>query len=155
MPQPLGTAIPHPPIYALANFDPSDITGSIGRQLLGDPNGPLQFPTVNRKDKRNSMISRGREPMPPLPPALAIAPVQAQVGADVEAAVEAPFKQDLMQDKVEGRFDPYAEYQFGAVAEPLPPAEPAKSATPAPRLRCNAAQRERAAFLRCEPARRR
>jgi spore germination cell wall hydrolase CwlJ-like protein len=129
MPQPLGTAIPHPPIYALANFDPSDITGSIGRQLLGDPNGPLQFPTVNRKDKRDSMISRGREPMPPLPPALAIAPVPQ---ADVEAAVEAPLKQDLMQDKVEGRFDPYAEYQFGAVADdPLPPPEPAKSATAA------------------------
>ena len=70
MPQPLGTTIPHPPIYALANFDPTDIAGSIGRQLLGDPNGPLQFPTVNRKDKRDSMISRAREPMPPLPPAL-------------------------------------------------------------------------------------
>jgi spore germination cell wall hydrolase CwlJ-like protein len=52
--------------------------------------------------------------------------------ADVEAAVEAPLKQDLMQDKVEGRFDPYAEYQFGAVADdPLPPPEPAKSATAA------------------------
>ena len=27
MPQPLGTAIPHAPLYALANFDPTDITG--------------------------------------------------------------------------------------------------------------------------------
>ena len=30
LPRPIGTAIPHPPIYALANFDPADITGSIG-----------------------------------------------------------------------------------------------------------------------------
>ena len=129
LPRPIGTAIPHPPLYALANFDPTDITGSIGRQLLGDLNGPLQFPTVNRKDKRDSMISRAREPMPPLPPALAIAPMpQAQVDAEVEA----PLKQDTKQDKVEGRFDPYAEYQFGAIPdEPLPPPEPAKSATAA------------------------
>src|SRR6187455_1488720 len=34
LPRPVGTSIPHPPIYALANFDPADITGSIGRQLL-------------------------------------------------------------------------------------------------------------------------
>jgi spore germination cell wall hydrolase CwlJ-like protein len=127
MPQPLGTAIPHPPIYALANFDPTDITGSIGRQLLGDVSGPLQFPTVNRKDKRDSLISRAREPMPPLPPVLSIAPMPQ---TEVEAEVEAPLKQSLQQDKVEGRFDPYAEYQFGAIADdPLPPPEPAKPAT--------------------------
>ena len=116
MPQPLGTAIPHPPIYALANFDPDDITGSIGRQLLGDPNGPLQFPTVNRKEKRDSLISRAREPMPPLPPALAIAPMP-------QAEIDAP----LRQDKVESRFDPYAEYQFGAI-----PDEPTQASLPAP-----------------------
>jgi len=119
MPQPLGTAIPHPPIYALANFDPSDITGSIGRQLLGDPNGPLQFPTVNRKDKRDSLISRAREPMPPLPPALAVPPVP-------QAEEQAPLKQQ-QAEKIEGRFDPYMEYQFGAIAEP-PPSEPARPA---------------------------
>ncbi|MGC2155472.1 MAG: cell wall hydrolase, partial [Pseudolabrys sp.] len=28
LPRPVGTAIPHPPIYALANFDPLDLTGS-------------------------------------------------------------------------------------------------------------------------------
>src|ERR1022692_1623845 len=50
---PFGTGIPHPPIYALANFDPSEITGSIASQFLGDPSGPLQFPTVNRKSKRD------------------------------------------------------------------------------------------------------
>jgi hypothetical protein len=126
MPQPLGTAIPHPPIYALANFDPDDVTGSIGRQLLGDPNGPLQFPAVNRKDKRDSMISRARQPMPPLPPALSIAPLPQ---SEVEARVEVPLK----KDKVEGRFDPYAEYQFGAISdEPLPPAETVKSAAAGP-----------------------
>ena len=67
MPRPIGTAIPPPPVYALANFDPADIAGSIGAQPLGDANAPLRFPTVNRKSKRDSAISRGRAPMPPLP----------------------------------------------------------------------------------------
>src|SRR5664280_3833069 len=53
MPSPIGTSIPHPPLYALANFDPTDITGSIASQLLGDPNAPLQFPAVNRKSNRD------------------------------------------------------------------------------------------------------
>src|SRR5664279_3776562 len=74
MPRPIGTAIPPPPLYALANFDPSDIAGSIGAQPLGDPNAPLRFPTVNRKSKRDSAISRGRDPMPPLPEMATIAP---------------------------------------------------------------------------------
>jgi spore germination cell wall hydrolase CwlJ-like protein len=113
MPQPLGTSIPHAPIYALANFDPSAAAGSIGRQLLGDPNGPLQFPAVNRKDKRDSLISRAREPMPPLPPAAAVAPIP-------QAAVDAPLQSDKRQDQVESRFDPYAEYEFAAPDEPLP-----------------------------------
>jgi len=52
LPRPVGTSIPHPPIYALANFDPGDITGSIGRQPLGDAAAPLQFPKPNRKAKR-------------------------------------------------------------------------------------------------------
>ena len=68
LPSPVGTSIPHPPIYALANFDPADITGSIGKQPLGDAKAPLQFPKANRKAKRDSLISRPREPMPPLPP---------------------------------------------------------------------------------------
>ncbi len=85
-------------------------------------NGPLQFPTVNRKDKRDLLISRAREPMPPLPPALTIKPMP-------EAEVDAPLK----QDKVEGRFDPYAEYEFGAIPdEPLPASAPAQPAAAAP-----------------------
>ncbi len=68
LPRPVGTAIPHPPLYALANFDPNDVTGTIGTQPLGDPNAPLRFPTVNRAAKRDSLMSRARAPMPPLPP---------------------------------------------------------------------------------------
>jgi spore germination cell wall hydrolase CwlJ-like protein len=66
LPLPVGTAIPHPPVYALANFDPNDVTAGIGSLVLGDPLAPLQFPTVNRKAKRDSLMSRGREPMPQL-----------------------------------------------------------------------------------------
>lgn len=74
MPRPVGTDIPRPPVYALANFDPSQITAAIGSQPLGDPAAPLRFPAVNRKSKRDSFISRGREPMPPLPELAAIEP---------------------------------------------------------------------------------
>jgi spore germination cell wall hydrolase CwlJ-like protein len=111
MPRPIGTAIPHPPLYALANFDPTDITASIGAQLLGDPSAPIQFPTVNRKDKRNSLISRARQPMPPLPPALPIEPV-------APAQAEAP----LANNEAAGRFDRYSEYEFAAVPEEQPAA---------------------------------
>ena len=100
LPRPIGTGIPHPPIYALANFDPADITGSIGSQLLGDPTAPLQFPKPNRKAKRDALVARAREPMPPLPPALAIEPVP-------EAEVDASLKKE---DNT--RFDPYAQYEF-------------------------------------------
>ncbi len=75
MPRPIGTAIPHPPVYALANFDPTEIASSIGSQWLGDTSAPIQFPTVNRKAKRDSLSHRARAPMPPLPPVLAIKPV--------------------------------------------------------------------------------
>ena len=100
LPRPIGTSIPHPPIYALANFDPADITGSIGRQLLGDPMAPIQFPKPNRKAKRDSLIARPRDPMPPLPPALAIESVP-------QAEVDATLKKDE-----NARFDPYAQYEF-------------------------------------------
>ena len=43
MPRPIGTGIPHPPLYALANFDPLDLTGAIGAEPLGDGSAPLQF----------------------------------------------------------------------------------------------------------------
>jgi hypothetical protein len=98
LPRPVGTAIPPPPVYALANFDPSDITGSIGRQPLGDSSAPLQFPTVNRRTKGDSAISRSREPLPPLPPMLAIDP---KPDVDGDASL-----------KNGGRFEPYSEYEF-------------------------------------------
>ncbi len=111
MPRPIGTIIPHPPLYALANFDPTEITASIGAQLLGDPSAPIQFPTVNRKDKRNSLISRARQPMPPLPPALPIEPV-------APAQAEVP----LAKNEAAGRIDPYSEYEFPAIPDEQPAA---------------------------------
>jgi spore germination cell wall hydrolase CwlJ-like protein len=102
LPRPIGTAIPHPPIYALANFDPADITASIGSQMLGDAAAQLQFPAVNRKGKGNSLMVRPRQPLPPLPPLLAIAPVPQN---EVDAAIK---------DAAPPRIDPYAEYEFGA-----------------------------------------
>ncbi len=139
MPRPIGTAIPHPPVYALANFDPSDIAVSIGAQLLGDPTTPLRFPTVNRKDKRDSLISRARQPMPPLPPALPIEPV-------TNAQAEAPLK----NDETAGRFDPYTEYEFAAAPDEQPAAPdaalphgdfaPYKQAAPSPHKPKDAAQ---------------
>ncbi len=121
MANPIGTAIPHPPIYALANFDPTDIAGSIASQFLGDPNAPLQFPAVNRKDKHDSFIARPRTPLPPLPPLMAIEPVP-QVQAD------APLKSEES-----GRFDPYADYQFAAAPdEQLPPPDVQTPADRAP-----------------------
>lgn len=107
MPRPIGTAIPHPPVYALANFDPFDIATSIGAQLLGDPTAPLQFPRVNRGRKRDSALSRRRAPLPPLPPMLAIEPVPQ---ADAEAA--------LRKDEGAGRIDPYTQYEFASVTDP-------------------------------------
>ena len=95
LPNPIGTGIPHPPLYALANFDPTNIAASIAAQFLGDPNAPLQFPKVNRKDKRDSFLARSRAPLPPLPPLLAVEPVP-------QAQADAPLKSDET-----GRFDPY------------------------------------------------
>ena len=84
LPSPIGTRIPHPPIYALANFDPGEIARSIGAQFLGDASAPPQFPTVNRKDKADSLRARRRAPMPPMPPLLSVPPVP-------EAHADAPF----------------------------------------------------------------
>ncbi len=89
LPRPIGTGIPHPPIYALANFDPSDIARSIGAVFLGDPNAPVQFPTVNRKDKGDALKPRARAPMPPMPPLLSVPPMP-------EAAANAPFAHEDM-----------------------------------------------------------
>jgi spore germination cell wall hydrolase CwlJ-like protein len=106
LPSPIGTSIPHPPLYALANFDPTDVTDSIGAQPLGDGNGPLQFPTSNRKDKRDSLISRKRDPMPPLPPLLDIGAVPQ---TDLDTAVK--------KDEEHARFDPYSDYEFAAAPD--------------------------------------
>jgi spore germination cell wall hydrolase CwlJ-like protein len=106
LPRPLGTVIPHPPIYALANFDPSAIAASIGAQPLGDTNAPPQFPTVNRKDKRDSLLSRPRAPMPPLPPLL---PIQPPTPDEADAA--------LKPDAAPPRFDPYSQYEFDAAPD--------------------------------------
>lgn len=138
MARPIGTSIPHPPVYALANFDPTAVAASIGAQLLGDPGEPLRFPTVNRKDKGDSLIARARAPMPPMPPDLLIEPMSA---AQADAA--------LKIDDVETRVDPYAEYEFAAPSEPtasdmrLPPvddalAEPAATAPAARPTRASA-----------------
>jgi spore germination cell wall hydrolase CwlJ-like protein len=101
LPRPVGTSIPHPPIYALANFDPADITGSIGRQPLGDASAPLQFPKPNRAAKHDALIARPREPLPPLPPALAIEPMPP---AEADAS--------LKKDEDGERFDQYSQYEF-------------------------------------------
>ena len=106
LPTPIGTAIPHPPLYALANFDPADITGSIASQFLGDPNAPLQFPTVNRTSKRDSLLARSRDPLPPLPPLVSIEPVP-------QAQTDAP----LMGEQADSRFDPYSDYQFASAPD--------------------------------------
>ena len=117
MPSPIGTAIPHPPVYALANFDPGDIAASIASQFLGDPNAPLQFPKVNRTDKHDSFIARSRAPLPPLPPVLAVEPMPL-------AQADAP-----LRDEGASRFDPYADYQFAAA-----PDEPVAAARPQGRV---------------------
>jgi len=111
LPSPIGTAIPHPPLYALANFDPTDITGSIASQFLGDPNAPLQFPAINRKSKRDSLLARPREPLPPLPPLLSSEPVP-QAQADAPRA-DAPLK----SEEANSRFDPYSEYEFATAPD--------------------------------------
>ncbi|HWE77721.1 MAG TPA: cell wall hydrolase [Pseudolabrys sp.] len=98
MPRPLGTRIPHPPLYALANFDPLDLTAAIGSQQLGDGSSALQFPAVNRRDKRDALMPRQRAPLPPLPPALAIAPLP---NAQADAALHKDddrFDADLQSD---------------------------------------------------------
>ena len=132
LPQPVGTAIPHAPVYALADFDPSETAASISRQLLGDPDAPLQFPSVNRADKRDSMISRGRAPMPPMPPTLPVdatplphveAPA-AQAAAPLPARADAPPR----QDQANLRFDPYSDYEFAAPPDEPQDAQPKQAA---------------------------
>jgi hypothetical protein len=105
LPRPIGTALPHPPLYALVDFDPSNIAASIGAQPLGDSTAPLQFPTVNRKAKRDSVLARARQPMPPLPP-------------EQETQADAPHK----PEQAGRRFEPYSDYEFAAVSDEQPSA---------------------------------
>ncbi|MCW5692367.1 MAG: cell wall hydrolase [Pseudolabrys sp.] len=101
LPRPVGTTIPAPPVYALANFDPNDIARSLGSQPLGETQGPLRFPTVNRKDKRDSFLSRAREPMPPMPALSALEPDQGPVV-------------DLSRDNADKRIQLYRNYELTA-----------------------------------------
>lgn len=112
LPRPIGTAIPAPPVYALANFDPNDIARSLGSQPLGDTRGPLRFPTVNRKDKRDSFLSRAREPMPPMPALSALEPDQGPLV-------------DLSRDNADKRIQLYRNYELTAApsATVLPEAQ--------------------------------
>jgi spore germination cell wall hydrolase CwlJ-like protein len=104
-PSPVGTAVPHPPAYALANFDPLDVTKPIATEPLGDGSAPLQFPKVNRSAKRDSRLARQREPMPPLPPLMNMALPAPDLGDPA-----------LRPSLDTGRFDPYTQYEF---PEPL------------------------------------
>jgi spore germination cell wall hydrolase CwlJ-like protein len=64
MPRPIGTAIPRPPLYVLASVNPNAITGALGREILGNTPA-VQFPSVNREHKSDSLARRPRTPMPP------------------------------------------------------------------------------------------
>ena len=107
MPHPIGTIIPHPPLYALANFDPTDVTGSIASQFLGDPTAPLQFPTVNRKSKRDFDSGAAT------PTAAAHA---AAAFVRTRRARHRPARRSRAT-KPSDRFEPYSEYEFAAVAD--------------------------------------
>ena len=126
MPRPLGTRIPHPPLYALANFDPMDVTGSIGAEPLGDGSEPLRFPSVNRATKRDALVARKRQPLPPLPPLLAVAPVpQSEILAalrkdDGRFDAVSPIEPPATERAAQGERDA-AHVFFGA--KPLAPAE--------------------------------
>ncbi len=81
LPRPVGTEIPRPVSYTLASLDPNDVTQSIAAQPWTDPNAPFRFPTVNRAGKRDSMLSRARTPMPPMP---ALAVIERDPGAQLD-----------------------------------------------------------------------
>jgi spore germination cell wall hydrolase CwlJ-like protein len=109
MPRPIGTIIPKPPLYVLASVDPNEITGALGRQLLGDPRAPLQFPSVNRTHKGDALVARKRRPMPPR----ALTPTE--LVPDIET--EAPFADivaSLEHGGVTPRFDRYDDYELPA-----------------------------------------
>ena len=127
LPRPIGTAIPKPPLYVLASVNPNELVASLGRQLLGDPQAPIQFPSINRSGKGDALVKRSREPLPPrafspddLVPAIdtelpfnAIAAREPLVAAvDIKPAEAAPPKIDLRRPAVE--IDHQAAIFFGA-----------------------------------------
>jgi spore germination cell wall hydrolase CwlJ-like protein len=71
-PRPLGSAMPAPLGYQLANFDPRslDVTGSIPNSPrfdpLSPPPAPVEFPTVDRRLKGDLLVPR--QPQPPEAP---------------------------------------------------------------------------------------
>src|SRR6185312_14017227 len=135
MPHPIGTAIPHPPLYALANFDPNDLASPIGSQTLGDGSAPLQFPSVNRKAKHDALMPRRRKPLPPI-----------QVLPSVEAQAPLDFVVGD-RDNFEARVEPLSQLEAAPTSTPepdlpyvdLPPADITKAA-PAPAEGGNSAQ---------------
>ena len=105
----LVSAIPRPPLYALASVSPNEITG-FGRDLMADPRGPLQFPSVNRKSKGDAQLKRKRKPLPPLPPTLD------ELVPSVES--ETPFETiaEYVQ-RTSPRFDAYEDYALPVTAD--------------------------------------
>jgi len=68
LPQPIGTAIPTPPMFRLVSLDFNDVemTGGVPRDFAGAPvtRQALDFPTVNRRLKGDLQIERPRPPVP-------------------------------------------------------------------------------------------
>lgn len=70
-PQPVGTGIPDPLGYQLANFDPRgfEVTGSISGSTrldpFAEPVAPIEFPVVDRTHKGDLLIPRRRPALPP------------------------------------------------------------------------------------------
>jgi spore germination cell wall hydrolase CwlJ-like protein len=130
-------AIPKPPLYAVASVSPNEIAAALGRDPLGELKGPLQFPSVNRTNTRDSLTARPRKPLPPLPPTLdeLVPSVETEAPfAAVVAAVEA------MRPP---RFERYDDYELPVAPDQvsrtpdvdlpyvdLPPTDFAKAAQP-------------------------
>jgi spore germination cell wall hydrolase CwlJ-like protein len=114
LPRPIGTAIPRAPLYALASVNPNEITGSLGREILGDAQA-MQYPTVNRSRKRDALAARPRAPMPPLKPVAPAAEMMAMLApnaASLDSAVAAPTASGKSIAAIEARSE--AGLHFGA-----------------------------------------
>ena len=99
LPRPVGTSIPQPLSYALASLDPNDVSRSIAAQPWTDPSAPFRFPTVNRAGKRDSLLSRAREPMPPIAALSEIGPA-ARPSLDLSRKEEGPQLELYSSDEV-------------------------------------------------------